>query len=327
MKQIAEMVDVSKQAVYSVLSNKPRCLVSAEKKEKILFLARAYHYKQNIAAVSLNGKSTLQIGAVIDNFTNTEGRILTHLSRKLAIENFSLQASAMTSVLQGMEMVQRYISSGADAVVFSGRRLKNLHYAEYGKPLLAIDEEFGTDYSAGCRQVTEHLIHCHGHRKILHVASEKGAFPKYLGYREAMKKAGLTPLPVLHTILNSEFSNELKRYLDKGVTAFVVSGDDKASRLIYLLRSIGVRVPEDAAVVGFDGFGDYPEIASVVDPVEQVAALGCQMLLEKIRGNVLQALKPRMVEPSFQPSASCGCPPIRFDNIGEYYSDNGLILK
>jgi len=326
-KQIAEMVKVSKQAVYSVLSNKPKCLVSAEKKERILFLAKAYHYKQNTAAVSLNGKSTFQIGAVIDSFTETEGRIISRLASKLEIENYSLRASKITNITQGKEMIQKYISSGADAVIFSGRRLTDIHYEDYDVPLLSLNGEFGIDHFTGFRQVTEHLIRVHGHRKILHVASEAGPFPKYLGYCEAMKAAGLKPLPVLHTIMNPKFSDKLKRYLDRGVTAFVVSGDDKASRLIYYLRSIGIRVPEDVAVTGFDGFGDYPEIASVVNPVAEVAATGCRMLLKKIRDKILHPVEPRLIVPEFHPSASCGCPPVRFDNIGEFYSENGLISK
>jgi len=326
-KQIAEMVGVSRQAVYSVLSNKPKCLVSPEKKAKILFLAKAYHYKPNVAAVSLNGKSTFQIGAVIDVFTGTEGRIVSLLSSKLEVENYSLRVSKITGIGQGMELIQQYISSGADAVVFSGLRLPEIRYEDYAVPLLSIGGEFGTDYFTGCRKVTEHLIREHGHRKILHVASEAGNFPKYRGYCEAMKEAGLKPLPVLHTILNPDFSRDLKKYLNRGVTAIVTSGDDKASRLIYYLRRMGVRVPEDVAVTGFDAFGDYPEIASIADPLDEVAALGCRILLKKIREKTFCKLEPRLIQPEFQPALSCGCRPVQFDNYGEFYSEEGLISR
>ena len=326
-KQIAEMLQISKQAVYSVLSNKPKCLVSPEKKEKILFLAKAYHYKPNKAALSLKGKSTFQIGAVIDSFNSNEGRILTRLASKLEVENYSLKAAKISSIAQGMEMIQNFISSGADAVIFSARRLKEVRYEDYDVPLLALDGEFGTDYYAGSRLVTEHLIREHGHRKILHVASEPGPFPKYLGYCDAMKEAGLKPLPVLHTIMNDRFKTQLKKYLDRGVTAFVTTGDAMASPLIHYLRSLGVRVPEDAAVTGFDGFGNYPEIASAVAPLDEVAALGCKMLLEKIKGKIRQRFEPRLIAPEFQPSASCGCPPMRFDSIAHFYSEDGLISK
>lgn len=318
-KQIAEMVGVSRQAVYSVLSHKPKCLVSPEKKERILFLAKAYHYKPNMAAVSLNGKPTFQIGAVLDSFTGMEGRIVSRLAPKLEIENYSLQASMITGIQQGIDLIRKYSSCGMDAVIFSGSRLTDVRYEDYPVPLLAVETDFGTDFAAGSRLATEHLIQVHGHRKIVHVAAEAGPFPKYLGYCEAMKAAGLKPFPVLHTILNPQFGTELKRYLDLGVTAFVASGDAKASRLIYYLRNQGIRVPEDVAVTGVDAFGNYPEIASVAAPVEKIAAQGCRMILEKIRGKILRRLEPELILPEFKPSRSCGCPPVPFDNFGEYY--------
>lgn len=57
-KQIAEMVGLSRQATASVLNNAPVCLVSPEKKARILSLARKLHYVRNNAARTLvSGKS------------------------------------------------------------------------------------------------------------------------------------------------------------------------------------------------------------------------------------------------------------------------------
>jgi len=326
-KQIAEMLHISKQAVYSVLSNKTPCLVSAEKKEKILFLAKAYHYKRSTAALCLKGKSTRQIGAVIDSFYGREALIASLLAAKLEIEGYSLKASKITTIDQGKEMIQNYISSGADAVIFSGRRLNDIHYEDYEVPLLALDGEFGTDFFSGSRKATEHLIRKHGHKKILHVASEPELSPKYQGYCRAMEEAGLKALPVLHTVMNEKFNEQLKQYLDGGVTAIVTTGDNTASLLIYYLRTQGIKVPEDVAVTGFDGFTSIPEIASVVDPVEKVAKLGCRMLLKKIRGKILQPLDFVQIEPGFQPSLSCGCPPRKLSSIAKFYSENGFVSK
>ena len=57
-RQIAEMVGVSRQAAASVLNDAPVCLVSPEKKKKILQLARELHYVRSNAARTLaRGKS------------------------------------------------------------------------------------------------------------------------------------------------------------------------------------------------------------------------------------------------------------------------------
>ncbi|MBR7131880.1 MAG: LacI family DNA-binding transcriptional regulator [Lentisphaeria bacterium] len=326
-KQIAEMVNVSKQAVYSVLSNKPKCLVSPEKKEKILFLAKAYHYKPNTAAVSLNGKSTFQVGAVVDSFASIEGRIASYLASKLEIENYTLKVAKITSIKQGYEMIHNFISSGADAVVFSGRRFPDINYGDYRVPLLGIDREFGFDYYGGSKKITDHLIKEHGYTKILHIASEAGPYPKYLGYCDAMKDAGLKALPVLHTIMNPDFNDSLKKYLDQGVNAFVTSGDNTAALLIYYLRTLGLKVPEDAAVTGFDHFCSFPEITTVSFNIDETARTGCRMLLEKIRSKNLAPVAPQFTVPELKPAASCGCPPVIFDHIAEFYSEDGLISR
>jgi DNA-binding LacI/PurR family transcriptional regulator len=324
-KQIAEMLHISKQAVYSVLSNKPKCLVSQEKKEKILFLAKAYHYKQNMAALSLKGKSTFQIGAVIDSFGGIEGRILSRLASKLELENYSLCAAKITSIPQGLDRIQNFISAGADAVIFSGSRLGEIRREDFSVPLLSLNGEFGTNYRAGARSAAEHLIREHGHRNILHVASEAGLSPKYQGYCDAMEAAGLKPLPVLSTILNPKFGDQVKKYLDRGVTAFLTAGDDTASLLIFFLNSLGVRVPEDAAVTGFDRFGCFPQIASVEDPVDKIAALGCRIVLRKIREKIMDPLAPQLIEPEFHPSCSCGCEAPRLESIANFYSETDLV--
>ena len=57
-KQIAKMVGLSRQATASVLNDAPVCLVSPEKKARILELARELHYVRNNAARTLaRGKS------------------------------------------------------------------------------------------------------------------------------------------------------------------------------------------------------------------------------------------------------------------------------
>ena len=59
-KQIAEMAGVSRQAAASVLNGAAKCLVSKEKKELILKLAKELNYVRNNAARTLvRGKSGL----------------------------------------------------------------------------------------------------------------------------------------------------------------------------------------------------------------------------------------------------------------------------
>ena len=61
--------------------------------------------------------------------------------------------------------------------------------------------------------------------------------------------------------------------------------DSLAYQIIHSLRSMGLRVPEDVQVIGFDGirnFGDLDYTCStIVQPTEEMAEVCVNMVLEK----------------------------------------------
>ena len=73
----------------------------------------------------------------------------------------------------------------------------------------------------------------------------------------------------------------------------------------------GVRVPEDVAVLGFDGlnFGEFSQIplATVVQPFELLGRRSVEIMLERIAGRE-PARKTELLAPAFRPGPSCGCP-------------------
>ena len=68
LKDIAEQVGVSNQAVSAVLNAKTNCRVSKEKRQRILKLARDLNYQTNMSASILRGRSSKLIGVFVDSF-------------------------------------------------------------------------------------------------------------------------------------------------------------------------------------------------------------------------------------------------------------------
>jgi len=66
----------------------------------------------------------------------------------------------------------------------------------------------------------------------------------------------------------------LKVMKDQGVTAACFHGDNPASMAIWRLREVGVRVPEDLTVMGFDGMSKsyYPDLTTQAIPVGKMVA-------------------------------------------------------
>ena len=323
-KEIAKQLGISRQAVYSVLSNKAVCHVSPDKREKILFLARAYHYRPNTAALQLNGKQTHRIGAVMHSYGGVDAVFLTRLATRLAAENYQLHTVSFLGVKPGLDALASLVNSGVDGIIYHKKYVPAEH-DQIGIPAVAIADELANDYFLGAKEATKHLIEVHGHRKILYVGIEefdpKTSVGKYDGYCAGMCEAGLEPLPQLHTLENTGFEKQLKAYLKSGVTAVFCTGATAAAHLICQFRLRGIRVPEDIAVIGFFSGMKYPGIATVMTDQHRLAERAADMILDKIRNNERTCRKEtEWIAPRFQPDLSCGCTGHRVSNFAFRYS-------
>ncbi|HUS90131.1 MAG TPA: LacI family DNA-binding transcriptional regulator [Desulfosporosinus sp.] len=90
--------------------------------------------------------------------------------------------------------------------------------------------------------------------------------------------------------------------------AILAIGDDVGIGAIKYLKSAGLRVPEDVAVIGFDndpmGIAIDPEITTVKQPIEQMAKVSLQMLLEEINSKKVK-FKEQVLPASIIKRKSC----------------------
>ncbi len=128
------------------------------------------------------------------------------------------------------------------------------------------------DYFSGIQQVVEHLYQL-GHRHMV-FAGERADLKSSIARREAfsqcMKTVGLDPGPVLQGDLRFEGGAAAARRIlemQPRPTAVVAVNDLTAVGLIKAFTQVGLRVPEDISVTGFDKthLADYisPSITTV----------------------------------------------------------------
>jgi len=147
--------------------------------------------------------------------------------------------------------------------------------AAWGRPLVMISQPVSgaplvvTDNVAGMRAVVEHLARL-GHRRIAFVGwKENPDIPgRLVGYRQALEAHGIAFDPDLIYMgaggSVGAGAEVMARILaaDTGCTAVACANDNLALGAMRHLRQVGMRVPEDMAVTGFD---DVPE-AQIADP-------------------------------------------------------------
>ncbi len=161
-----------------------------------------------------------------------------------------------------------------------------------------LTDDFGGAYAA-----TAHLLAL-GHRRVLHFWPEIPEMgPIYLhdqrraGCRQAYRDHGLNPDDGLYGLrmdhllpLEQRMPDALRRAwaAHPGITAILLPNDGYASLAREALRALGLRVPEDISIVGFDDAEPLPDAAgrnlltTVRVPLEAVGRAAAEMLARHV---------------------------------------------
>ena len=212
-------------------------------------------------------------------------------------------------------------SADLQAVIAAGHPVIFVAAGEEGPTIAA-------DNAAGIREAVQHFIehithNTHGHRRIAFIAFIAGSPEDMAGdtgarlraYRLALDEFGLTGDERLVAYGRHIFSGghaAMQQILATGApfTAVLASNDESALGAMQALAEIGIRVPQDVAVIGFD---DRPESAVQKPALTSVAVslfeMGYQavtQVLRQSRGEPPPA-EPIKVATHLVLRESCGC--------------------
>jgi DNA-binding LacI/PurR family transcriptional regulator len=152
-----------------------------------------------------------------------------------------------------------------------------------------------SDNVAGARRATEFLI-AGGHTRIAHIMGWQGASTgrdRAEGFRQAMAAAGLDPVAMVDGMYDRDTAAALARELCAGPDrpdAIFVGNDHMAFAVMDALRAdLGLRVPDDISVVGYDDvpMAAWPAYAltTIRQPVNRMVAATVDALLGQIEGD------------------------------------------
>ena len=325
-KQIGELAGCCQQAVSAVLSGRNPSKVSAEKREKILALARDLNYQPNRAALSLAGHSTKLIG-VIPHFHGLGNSMVMSLSSHLTALGYSMVASPVVLPSQEKRISGDLMSCGVEGIIINDTMGKDFSHSACLLPSVLISyKQYDVDYDweDGGRQAAEHFI-WHGHRSIafLHNGSCYSTDLLLKGFRHAIRKHGLPfhndwTLDLVHNPCAGEQILNLIR--KDHVTAFLTVSDMMAGRLSQFLCSSGLRVPEDVALICSRG-SFYTEVigtglTSLIYPVSMICKTAVEILRDKIAAcNPGRLKEPVLIKSGLHIGNSCGCRPESTDHL------------
>jgi LacI family transcriptional regulator len=201
----------------------------------------------------------------------------------------------------GIQWAQRLTESGRIGVISVTSSItaeQVAHFRRASIPLVVIDPDdvpegvpsIGAMNWLGGLAATEHLLEL-GHRRIATITGRPTALcsrARLHGYHAALEAAHVKPDPEL--VRYGDFGFELARVealelltLPDRPTAIFAACDYQAFGVIEAARILGLRVPEDLSVVGFDDVAisrwAAPALTTVHQPLVTMGRVACQTVL------------------------------------------------
>lgn len=306
LNDVARMAGVSTATVSRCL-NDPERVVTATR-ERVLQAVEVLGYTPDFSGRALASRRTNTVGAVIPTMENAIfARGIQAFQEALSDAGVTLlAASSGYDPAQEARQIRTLIGRGADGLLLIGSARPASTYEmlrRRGIPYVlawnlgATDDHFvGFDNAAAAAQMTEKVIAC-GHRRIAMIAGittmNDRAADRLAGVRRALRKAGhdADALPVIEAPYSFEDGSSAFETLMKGhprPTAVICGNDVLAVGALKRAKALGLRVPDDVSITGFDDIdiASYvePALTTVHVPHRRMGAAAAQQLLAMIAG-------------------------------------------
>jgi DNA-binding LacI/PurR family transcriptional regulator len=304
--EVAREAQVGVATVSRVLNGS--AAVRPETRRRVLSAIARLGYSPNAAARALSTGRTRAIGVVAPFFTRPSVmERLRGVSRVLAGAGYQLVLFDVERPAQRDEYFHTLSGRGGLDGLLSISLCPGdeqlARFAAVGVPVVLVDHPHPsltavyTDDVAGGRLATEHLLAL-GHERIAFLGDrERGGHGltssawRRSGYADALSAAGLELDEglVRRAPYGRAAAAALTRELleaDDPPTALFAASDTQAVGALEAAAALGVRVPADLSVVGYDDIelARYAGLTTVAQPLEQSGARGAELLLAALDG-------------------------------------------
>ncbi len=340
LEEVARLAGVSRSTVSRVVNGDSR--VSETVRARVQQIIKEHNYHPNAAARSLASSRTRIIGLLIPHgvsqiFRDPFFPILIQGTVEACNETDYNLTMLMETAEEGIasDRVYQRIVRGrhVDGLVIASSVVEDpiiTRLQHDGFPFVLVGRHprhevsfVDVDNRTAASEAVAHLLQ-HGHDRIAMIAGPRNmiaSIDRYAGYVNALQESGRLPDPEL--TIHSDFTrrggyramNELLTRTISRPDAVFVASDAMASGALQALRDSGLCVPDDVAVMGFDGLEETlvsrSILSTVVQPTVEEGREAIRILLELLDrpgGPPIQRYLPTHL--ALRRSCGCGGDPV-----------------
>ena len=339
IKDIAERLGVSQASVSRALNDKPG--VADNLRQRVLEVAAELNFTPNLVARSLVGtpSGTLTVALVVHQQAFPVSSdpfyfvILRGVERALAQAGYHVVLTTIGDDAIQADHLRVVRERRVDGAVLAGPDIPSalvLSMVQRGLPIVLVDNALERtpldcvlcDNLEGARSAVQHLL-SHGYRRVAFAGgplSWLSTRERREGYIDAMRERGLEDKCLaVHedatTVLTGIAAGRTLLGMEERSEAVFAVNDAMALGVIRAAREVGLRVPEDLAVVGFDDISmaesAHPPLTTVRIAKEMMGEIAARRLLDLVGGarGATGGVVPvkSVVGTSLVVRASCGC--------------------
>ncbi|ATJ82091.1 LacI family DNA-binding transcriptional regulator [Halomonas beimenensis] len=308
-RDVAELAGVSQSAVSRCFS--PKASISEKTRRKVLAAAKELGYRPNSIARSLITRSSRTIALVLSSLNNMfYPMAVEKASLRFQEEGYHLLLFVVPEDGDFAGVLDRILQSQVDGILMMSALLTSSlarECVDTGIPVVLINRSVELE---GISQVSSDNYHggfwagsylaMGGHRRVAYLAgleSSSTSHYRYRGVCDGLASHGRQCDTVMHGDYDFEQARQATRELfdspDRPDALFAASDHMAVAALETLRHELGLRVPEDVSVIGFDDtpVAAWPSyrLTTVRQPVDQMIEEATTLLLKQIGDGVISA--------------------------------------
>jgi len=319
INDVAAMAGVSKKTVSRFINKSP--LMSAATREKVSAAIDTLGYVPNPQARALAFRRNFMIALLHDNpngqtVLNFQKGVLSAIKDTdlaLAVRPVDRSSDDLLDDIETFLTKQRPMGvlilppiSERDEIVDLCRR-REIAYIRIGSTVL---DEDARCVASNDREIVEQMVTALvelGHTRIGFVRGPDGfrsPLERENGFLDALDKGGLKPVPQLMEKGSYRFKSGLEAGMHllkraERPSAICASNDEMASGVLHAAHALGICVPDELEVVGFDDTATashvWPPLSTVHWPIEEMGRLAAMKLVPEFLGEEADELDLKQV--------------------------------